>query len=430
MIAIIQALIVATPLLAVDHPKNDYSKPETWLCRPGRTGDACASSKLDSTSVAASGKLKLEKWKANPKAPVDCFYVYPTISNDATANSDMVANADELRVTEHQFARFASQCRVYAPLYRQVTLTALRALMTGKPMPEADFALPYKDVREAWNFYLEHDNKGRGVVLIGHSQGSIVLTQLIRDELDENEAKRGLLVSAFLLGTNLPVPEGKDVGGAFQNVPLCRSSSQSGCAVTFSSFRATEPPPANALFGRVPDGMTAGCVNPAAPGGGAATLRAYLSTGGRILSPEVSPHPWVAPAPKRLVSTPFATVPGLLSGECVKDEAGSHLSIRVNADPADPRTDDITGDLVSGGIRLTNWGLHQIDMHLVMGDLLDLVAKQGKAWLARRPAARNRLDTKEPAAIAAGTLTQRIHPTPVSSNSHGRSLCPAAEKPV
>ena len=134
--------------------------------------------------------------------------------------------------------------------------------------------------------------------------------------------------------------------------------------------------------------MSAACVNPAAPRGGPAPLRAYLSTGGRILSPEVAPLPWVAPAPQRLVSTPFVTVPGLLTGECVKDERGSYLSIRVNADPSDPRTDDIKGDLVSAGVRLSTWGLHQIDMHLVMGDLLELVAQQSKAWLSRPRTAR------------------------------------------
>jgi hypothetical protein len=40
---------------------------------------------------------------------------------------------------------------------RQVTLTALRALIMGTPMADADFALPYKDVSDAWNHYLEHD---------------------------------------------------------------------------------------------------------------------------------------------------------------------------------------------------------------------------------------------------------------------------------
>jgi pimeloyl-ACP methyl ester carboxylesterase len=388
MIVILSVFIVGMPFFAPNHQKNDYSKTENWLCRPGRAGDACASSNLDSTTVMSDGQLKVERWNANPNPPVDCFYAYPTVSNDDSANSDMIADAQERRMTEHQFARFASLCRVYAPLYRQVTLTALRTLMAGKPIPEADFALPYKDVSDAWNHYLEHDNRGRGVVLIGHSQGAIVLTQLVREQLDKNPEKKALLVAALLFGANVPVPSGKDAGGAFDNIPLCRSNRQTGCVVAFSAFRATDPPPANTMFGRLSGGLTAACVNPAAPGGGSAALRPYLSTNGSILTPDVAALPWITPAPKEPVSTPFVTVPGLLTGACVSDERGSYLSVTVNGDPKDPRIDDIKGDVVAAGVRLSNWGLHPIDMHLVMGDLLDLVGKQSQAWLAARQPAK------------------------------------------
>src|SRR5258708_6827893 len=121
------------PAAAAPPPaRNDYSKEDTWLCRPGRQ-DACAVD-LDTTIVAADGKLKHEAWKANAKAPIDCFYVYPTVSNDPTPNSDMIAGVEEKSVVRTQLARFASQCRVYAPLYRQITLAALRSMMAGKPM--------------------------------------------------------------------------------------------------------------------------------------------------------------------------------------------------------------------------------------------------------------------------------------------------------
>src|SRR5215211_2255898 len=70
-------------------PKNDYADPKTWLCRPGRQ-DACAVDQT-TTVVAADGKLTRETWKADPAAPIDCFYVYPTVSTDPGGNSDMTA---------------------------------------------------------------------------------------------------------------------------------------------------------------------------------------------------------------------------------------------------------------------------------------------------------------------------------------------------
>ena len=102
---------------------NDYADGKNWLCRPGRE-DACAVD-LATTVVAADGKLTREAWTADPKAPIDCFYVYPTVSTDPTPNSDMTADPAELNVIQQQFARFASKCRPYAPLYRQVTLAGL-----------------------------------------------------------------------------------------------------------------------------------------------------------------------------------------------------------------------------------------------------------------------------------------------------------------
>jgi DUF3089 family protein len=360
--------------------KNDYSDGKTWLCRPGRQ-DACAVD-LTTTVVAANGKLTSEKWASNPKAPIDCFYVYPTVSNDQTPNSDMIAGPEEMRVIRAQFARFGSECRVYAPLYRQVTLTALRAGIAGKPMA-VDRALGYNDVVDAWKYYLEHDNQGRGVVLIGHSQGSGVLTQLIRNEIDGKPVQERL-ISALLLGTSLGVPKGKDVGGAFQHIPLCREASQTGCVIAYASFRSNAPPPANSRFGRVKDdGMVAACANPAALGGGSGELHAYLSSGsaGIVSSAAAEPRPWVAPA--QPIKTPFVSVPGLLKAECVSNEKGSYLSVTVLGNPEDPRTDDIVGDVVVNGQVQADWGLHLIDVNLAMGNLIDIVRQQSKAYLSK-----------------------------------------------
>lgn len=354
---------------------NDYSKAETWLCRPGRQ-DACAAD-LTTTVVAANGKLTEEKWSANPKAPIDCFYVYPTVSNDPTPNSDMNAGPEERSVIQHQFARFGSQCRPYAPLYRQVTLTALRANLSGRPMAP-DRALGYKDVLDAWKYYLEHDNQGRGVVLIGHSQGSGVLTQLIKNEID-GKPIQDRVVSALLLGTNVAVPNGKDVGGAFQKMPLCRAPNQTGCVIAYVTFRENAPPPSNSFFGRAPgEGMVAACANPAALGGGRGELHAYLAAGRSANTSSAAPKPWVTP--EQSIKTPFVSVPGLLSAVCVSNEHGSYLALRVHGDPADPRTDEIAGDVVVNGQVQANWGLHLIDVQAAMGNLVDIVGQHAKAY--------------------------------------------------
>jgi hypothetical protein len=367
-----------TPAAAATLPSNDYGDKANWLCWPGRA-DACVTDNT-ATVIAADGKMAKETWAANPKAPIDCFYVYPTVSNDPGVISDMIPGIEEKSVVTSQLNRLASKCRVYAPMYRQFTLTALRAAMGGGaaaagPRPNTG----YQDVVDAWNYYLAHENKGRGVVLIGHSQGSGVLTQVITHEID-GKASQKLLVSAILAGTALPLEKGKDVG-QFKSIPTCKSPSQTGCAIAYSSFRDTVPPPANSRFGKPRDNnpaMEAACVNPAALGGGKAPLHAYLSTRANGMDPAA----WVKGGPA--VETPFVSLPGLLTGECVSKNGFNYLEVHVNANPADPRLDDIKGDVKVGDTVSADWGLHLIDVNLVMGDLVDLVGAESKAYLAKK----------------------------------------------
>jgi pimeloyl-ACP methyl ester carboxylesterase len=357
------------PAAPVPQPKNDYADGKNWLCRPGRQ-DACAIN-LDTTVIAADGKMTREAFHADPDPRLDCFYVYPTVSTEAGGNSDMTVTAAETNVVQHQFARLASRCRLFAPMYRQVTLSALRGFMTGKPIP-ADRALAYGDVVAAWNQYLAHDNNGRGVILIGHSQGSGVLTQLIKNEID-GKPIQARVISAILMGTNLAVPKGQDVGGAFQHIPVCRSASQIGCVIAFADFRASAPPPANSRFGKVKEpGMVAACTNPSALGGGSGPVHAYMPA---------RPFQWTNPA--KPIDTMFVSVPGLMTGECVDDEHGSYLAITLHPTPGGARANDIPGDVVAMGQVQADWGLHLVDANLHMGALLDVVAAETKTYLAK-----------------------------------------------
>ena len=363
---------------AAEVKPNDYADEKNWLCRPGRKGDACDVD-LTTTIVAADGTLTRETWEANPKAPIDCFYVYPTVSTDLGNNSDMTADPAETNVIHQQFARFGSKCRTFAPMYRQITLVGLRQRLAGGTVT-FDNGLHYNDVRDAWRSYLQRDNQGRGFVLVGHSQGAYILSELLKQEIDGKPIQKQL-VGAYLLGATFPVAKGKDAGGVLQNIPLCRKPGQIGCVVNFSAFRSTVPPPANTLFGKAADPAQSGsCTNPATLAAGSAPLHSYLFATGRTIALPGAAPTWVT---GKTIDTPFVSVPGLLSATCTSNEHATYLEITVNGNPADPRADDITGDLGIPGKPIPMWGLHLIDVNLVMGNLLTLVDQQTSAYLRR-----------------------------------------------
>lgn len=356
----------------------DYAQQPAWLCRPGRD-DACAVD-LETTSVAADGTLSVQPSPAPATDPVaDCFYVYPTVSLDESVNSDLEAGPEEARVAAGQFARFRTACRTFAPVYRQMTLTALRAAaLTGGERQGADLA--YGDVRAAFRDYLARDNGGRPFVLIGHSQGAGMLKQLVAEEIEGRPVARRML-SAMLIGSNVKVATGRDMGGDFVETPLCRTEGQIGCVVAYVSFRAESPPPKNSRFGRtdVP-GRSVGCTNPAALAGGAALLGSVLPTAGVGSSGSEQPD-WVAGRPQP--GTRFVRAPGLLSGECVDADGATVLAVKTRGDPADPRTDLIGGDVRMLGRTLSDWGLHLLDINLAQDDLIAIVERQLASWQAR-----------------------------------------------
>jgi hypothetical protein len=128
--------------------------------------------------------------------------------------------------------------------------------------------------------------------------------------------------------------------------------------------------------------MVAACTNPAALAGGSAALHSYFSTDGRTIVSLAPASPWVVA--QRPVETPWVSLPGLVTARCAANDHASYLEITVHGDPADPRTDDIRGDLGVGNQILTDWGLHLVDVDLGMGNLVDIVKQQSRAWTSRR----------------------------------------------
>jgi Protein of unknown function (DUF3089) len=358
--------IVAGPARAADD--DPYARPESWLCRPGGS-DLCAAPVV-ATVVQGDGSHANRVFKPNPSAPIDCFYVYPTVSEDPGGNSGMTSGPGEKRAVAQQFAAFASVCRPFAPIYRQVTIAGIEAVLRHQPLP-VDFKLPYEDVRAAWRHYLAHDNEGRGVVLIGHSQGARILARLLVHEI-EGKPEQRLLAGALILGFDVEVPEGKDVGGTFKTIPLCRAAGQNGCVVAYETFPASSPPPDDSRFTHPETpGMEIACTDPAALAGG--RLDPILATQTNLLGkPPLDPS-WAAFV--KPLEAPFVSPPGIASGHCVEGPKASYLSVSINS-PAAPGAWPATlpGDLVVDGRLLKSWGWHLIDINIAMGNLIDFVS--------------------------------------------------------
>lgn len=331
-----------------------------WLCRPDLKDNPCTAD-LTATVITGTGTESVAQEKPTPDPPIDCFYVYPTVSQEKTPNSDLVIGEDERMVAIAQASPFSRVCKVYAPMYRQATLSAILGGAGGTPDREA----PYDDVRKAWDEYLAKDNKGRGVVLIGHSQGTFVLTKLMTEQIDDKPDVRKLLVSALLIGGNVTVADGSDTGGSFQHVPACRSTDQAGCVVAYSAF--AEAPPAKTLFGRTKNaGQHVLCVNPAGLGNGNGGLDPLFPTAASLLGSGLKNMPTD-------VKTPWVGFPALYQAHCETRDGASWLQIDDVRKPGDERP-ELTQSLGP------TWGLHLVDMNVAMGNLVNLVRDQAAAW--------------------------------------------------
>ncbi len=342
----------------------------TWLCKPGLTNDPCTQS-LTATVIGPKGEETVENAKVNKKAPIDCFYVYPTVSEQGTENANLEIEPQETAVAVDQASRFSQDCKVYAPMYKQITLHALN----NPPVSEGASLIAYTSMASAFAEYISKYNKGRGFVLIGHSQGSLLLEQLIKEQIDTNPTLHKQLVSAVLMGGNVLVPEGELVGGTFKTVPACTSADETGCVIAYSSF--LKEPPEGAFFGRENSPLLGGepvtgkevvCVNPAllSQNGAAGALVPYAST-----TPFPGQLGFVQQSPTGI--TPWVASLGEYTAQCHKENGASWLQINPVGTAYDP-TEYVAEDLGP------DWGLHLYDINIALGNLVKTVAIQSATY--------------------------------------------------
>lgn len=337
-----------------DHVSAQYAGTNNWICHPDLATDECRD--LGATVIAADGSSTVEQLAPTTSPDFDCFYLYPTTSTDPGPNSDLVVDASETDTVRAQVARYSSVCRVFAPVYRSITLGALAG---GASEEHREIA--YADVLDAWRSYVVDHNPARGVVLIGHSQGASWLGRLLAEEIGPDPAARDLLVSAVLLGSSVP-------RAGFEGIPPCSSADEPGCVVSYSTYPAAAPPTEGALFGRERDtGEPALCVDPAALLGGDGVVDAVLPTRLSLLG---------GVAGFEELTTPFVKLPGAVRIACAEANGYGYLAVQPAGVPGDVR--NLAG-LVEQRLGPV-WGLHLLDANVAQDALIELVTRQAASW--------------------------------------------------
>ncbi|MEI8051175.1 MAG: DUF3089 domain-containing protein [Actinomycetes bacterium] len=367
----------ATPVVsnaAETSPATTRSTTErtTWLCNPTLLATDPCRQNLSYEVEPAFGATTVTPVATPAHPPVDCFFAYPTVSAQPTGNSNLEIDGSEIAVASIQAAPFSRVCRVFSPMYRQVTSSGLMTTDRGKGREQVTIA--YNSLLSGFKAFLAQEPKGRHFVLIGHSQGSAMLIRLIASQIDNNPALRNRLVSAILIGGNLTVPVGKKVGGAFKHIPLCTSRRQLGCAIAYSAFYSQ--PPATSLFGR--------------PGQGVSLMWGQTSKSKNLQVACVNPSSFSkSPAPldarffQPTKETGFIAYPGLYRSQCQSSKGATFLHVIVNTPSAATGAGQLNDRPLAPSTR-PDWGLHNSDVNLGAGGLVSIVAGQETALASHR----------------------------------------------
>lgn len=200
----------------------DYSYDKSWAVLPGGYPQELLAFVDDSGSKKA-----------------DVFYIYPTLltnKKDTNWNSDVENLEIRKDIIEYpialQASAWAAAGNIYAPFYRQ---THYRIFVEPfKKQGLEAWELAYRDVSDAFAYYLEHYNQGKPIIIAAHSQGSFHAIRLLKEFFDGQPLQKKLIV-AYLAGANLFADE-------FKNIPLLETPNAVGGFVSWNTYKMNKFP--------------------------------------------------------------------------------------------------------------------------------------------------------------------------------------------
>ena len=199
----------------------DYSNLDYWAAHPWKWDP--------SDSVPQPLRMEISD------SLVDVFFLHPTTftkkkqaaQSNAAIDDDYINAKTDYSSILYQASVFNQQCRVFAPRYRQAHIQNFYSTDTLKS--RIAFDLAYTDVKASFEYYLQHYNNGRPIIIAGHSQGSLMAERLLK-EFFEGKLLKNKLVAAYIIGW--PVPK-----EYFSSLTTCTDSLQTGCLCSWRTFR-------------------------------------------------------------------------------------------------------------------------------------------------------------------------------------------------
>jgi len=229
---------------------NAYQDPDLWYSRPGigvndparwqpayRVMDEEAEQVAEDTETA-SQETQTERRSAEPTPNFAVFFIHPTSYLSRDSWNAPIGNEDAERIARIYVRGMASPfnaaSEIWAPRYRQATMGAF---LTDKPEGQEAIDAAYADVLDAYRYFVSSVDEDTPVVLVGHSQGSLHLLRLLREEV-QGSALESRLVAAYAIGW--PISVDHDVPAL--GLAACATPAQTGCIISWSSFAEPADP--------------------------------------------------------------------------------------------------------------------------------------------------------------------------------------------
>ena len=312
------------------HGQRRAGRPDaagvTWLCRPGLAGDPCLYPEAPTRSPPTARR------RSSPPRP------RPSRPSTASTCIRPSPHPPPRRTPERRSRRPSRPRRWRRRLASPRCATSGHRPTASGPSaslaeglgndPTADL-ISYESLLAGWKDYLAHDNDGRPIVFIGHSQGAANLIRLLRSQVDDDPALRARMVVGHHLGRQRPGARGQDGGRDVRPHPGLH---QGGPDRLRDRLLVVLDPAARRLALRA---ARSGCQPPIGPDGSSAANRSLCTNPaalGRTGAAPLTPYFVSRPAP---TGEPWVTYPGLYTGTC--ESKGGATWLQIDARPGDSR---------------------------------------------------------------------------------------------